>query len=431
LVAFGTDGVRGRAYEELTLADASRIGAAVAQVLGPAAIAVGRDTRASGPDYLSALAAGVAVHGGRIADLGVVPTPAVARYCAVHDVPGIVISASHNPFHDNGLKVFARGGLKLDDPTEAKLEAAIATQLAPGAAAPIDDVNSVAVSEYLTHIEASIGVVDLSAMSVVVDAANGAASALVAPLFERLGVRLSVIHASPDGRNINASCGSTDPTDLINAVRSSRAHCGIALDGDADRVVAVDGSGGIVDGDQVIAICALDRHARGALAGETVVVTVMTNLGFRRSMGEHGIAVHETPVGDRHVLAALEANGWNLGGEQSGHVIFRDLATTGDGLLTAVQLLATVARSSDTLADLAEAAMIRLPQVLENITVAGDAAAVVADLQPRLRELAAELGDSGRVLVRPSGTEPLIRVMVEASSDAAARDLAARIVSWI
>jgi phosphoglucosamine mutase len=432
LVAFGTDGVRGRAYDELTLADASRVGAAVAEVFGSASIAVGRDTRESGPDFLAALATGIGSKEARVADLGIVPTPLVAHYSASHGIPGIVVSASHNPFHDNGLKVFAPGGVKLDDETEAALEVAIASQpeLSRSPAVPTD-VAPAAVAEYVEHIAASVAPRDLGGLKVVVDTANGAASELAGPVLERLGAEVELIHAAPDGRNINARCGSTDPRDLIEAVRSGGADCGIALDGDADRLVAVAGDGGLVDGDHIIAICAIDRHDRQTLTDDTVVVTVMTNLGFRQAMEERRIRVFETPVGDRHVLAALETRGWSLGGEQSGHVIFRDLATTGDGLLTGVQLLDVVSRSGTSLADLSAAAMTRLPQVLHNVAVTGDATAAVARLQPQLVDLLSELGDRGRVLVRPSGTEPLIRVMVEASSEAEARDLATRVASWI
>lgn len=432
MVAFGTDGVRGRAYDELTLDDASRVGASVAEVFGSDTIAVGRDTRESGPDFLAALARGIGSQGARVADLGVVPTPLVAHYSAGRDIPGIVVSASHNPFHDNGLKVFAPGGTKLDDDTEAALEAAIAG--APpvvGTAASIVDVASGAVAEYVSDVAASVAPRDLRGLEVVVDAANGAASELAGPVFARLGADVTVINASPDGRNINDGCGSTAPSDLVEAVVSAGADCGIALDGDADRLVAVAADGSLIDGDHIIAICALDRHDRGVLTADTVVVTVMANLGFRQAMERRQIRVFETPVGDRHVLAALEAGGWTLGGEQSGHVIFRDLATTGDGLLTAVQLLDVVGRTGSALGDLSVAAMTRLPQVLHNVEVSGDAPAVLARLRPQLDSLRSELGDRGRVLVRPSGTEPLIRVMVEAPTEEEARDLAERVVSWI
>jgi phosphoglucosamine mutase len=424
---FGTDGVRGRAYDELTLADAQNVGAAVADVFGSTTVAVGRDTRESGPDFLAALAEGVASRGASVSDLGVVPTPAVAHYASREDVPGIVVSASHNPFHDNGLKVFAPGGLKLDDATQTAVESAIAGQTNSVGRADVTAVDGT--SEYLAHLIGSIAPRDLAGLGVIVDAANGAASALARPLLESLGATVEVIHAAPDGRNINDGCGSTDPADLVAAIRADgRADCGIALDGDADRLVAVAGDGSIVDGDHILAVCAIDRHERALL--DTVVVTVMTNLGFRRSMVDRGITVHETPVGDRHVLAALEANDWTLGGEQSGHVIFRDIATTGDGLLTAVQLLDVVARSDRSLTELSAAAMTRLPQVLHNVAVP-EAADVAASIQARVDQLQAELGDGGRILVRPSGTEPLLRVMVEASTEAEATDLATRIESWI
>jgi phosphoglucosamine mutase len=271
----------------------------------------------------------------------------------------------------------------------------------------------------------------LDGLSVVLDCANGAASAAAPRVLRALGAEVTVIHAGPDGRNINEGCGSTHPADLRAAVVSAGAQLGLAFDGDADRVLAVDHTGGLVDGDHVIALCALDLHQRGELADDTVVVTVMTNLGFRLAMAERGIKVVETAVGDRYVLEALEAGGYALGGEQSGHVIFRRLATTGDGLLTGVQLADLLVRDGRPLAELAAGAMTRLPQVLKNVRVAKrrpDVAEAVAD---DIAAVEAELGERGRVLVRPSGTEPLVRVMIEATDPRVADEAADRLVAAV
>ncbi len=265
----------------------------------------------------------------------------------------------------------------------------------------------------------------------VIDCANGAVSAHAPELLRSLGATVTALHAEPDGVNINAACGSTHPAELQQVVVDSGATIGIAFDGDADRCLAVDAQGRLVDGDQLIAICAIDRHKRGRLSGDAVVVTVMTNLGFRLGMDEHGIRVVETPVGDRHVLAALDEQGLSLGGEQSGHIIFRDLAVTGDGLLTAVQVLDLVTRAGLPLAELAAAAMTRLPQVLRNVRVGRRSSEVTDLLADEIAAASAALGDHGRVLVRASGTEPLVRVMVEAPTEAQAADLADRLVAQV
>jgi phosphoglucosamine mutase len=285
---------------------------------------------------------------------------------------------------------------------------------------------------YTDGIEASLDGRGLRGLRLVVDCANGAATTVAPHVLRRLGADVHVLHARPNGTNINEHCGSTDPTDLQDAVRERGADAGLAFDGDADRVVAVDADGALVDGDQIIAVCAVDRHERGVLVDDTVVVTVMTNLGFRRAMAERGIAVTETAVGDRFVLDALEAGGLTLGGEQSGHVIFRDLATTGDGLLTGVQLLDVMARTGRPLSDLA-AVMTRLPQVLRNVRLEAtvDPSAIDQRLAPELDAARAELGTNGRVLVRRSGTEPLVRVMVEAETEKQAADIAERLAAAI
>lgn len=453
---FGTDGVRGDARAELTAEAVERLGRAGAEILGAEEFAVGRDTRVSGPALAEAIHGGVAAAGGSSVDLGVLPTPAVARWCAEENTAGAMVSASHNPWFDNGVKFFAPGGLKLDDALQARIQArfeALGAGLSPGDAdarvgfegmgAGADPggaeprVRSEAAGARRRHIEAvaaGIGGRDLAGLSVVVDGANGAAAEVGPECLRELGASVRELNTSPDGYNINEGCGSTHPEGLQAAVAESGADAGVAFDGDADRVIAVDNAGNLVDGDQIIAVCALDRHRRSALPGPGVVVTVMANGGLRRALAAEGIEVVETAVGDRRVLETLDRRGLALGGEQSGHVIFRDLATTGDGLLTAVQLLDALKRSGRDLAALAAAAMTRLPQVLTLVRLDGPAADL-SDLEARLAPAAAaaseRLAGAGRVLVRPSGTEPVVRVMVEADDHSTARAEADRLASEI
>jgi phosphoglucosamine mutase len=434
--AFGTDGVRGVANDELTVEHAVGLGRAVARVLEGDHVVVGRDTRRSGPMLEAALAAGFAAEGWSVARVGVVPTPAVAWLAARDGCAGAMISASHNPFADNGIKVFAPGGRKLRDEVEARIAAELTAALAAGphagpTGAAVGNVTDAAVDGYLEHLLAAVGPGAAAGLRVVLDCAHGAASAWAPELFRRAGADVVVVHAEPDGVNINAESGATHLDGLQRAVVATGADLGLAFDGDADRCLAVDHVGGAVDGDHVIALCALDRRRRGALAGDAVVVTVMTNLGFRHAMARHGIGVVETPVGDRHVLAALEERALVLGGEQSGHVVFRDVATTGDGLLTGLVVADIVRRARRPLAELAAEAMTRLPQVLRNVRVAGSARAVVAGLEAEIGAAATALGERGRVLVRASGTEPLVRVMVEAPTLDEAEATAAALVGAV
>jgi phosphoglucosamine mutase len=435
MLKFGTDGVRGVAYVELTTDLVRALGTAAAHVLGGPAFLIGRDTRASGPDLQAALADGLAAAGADVIDLGVLPTPAVAHNSAVERLPAAMISASHNPYQDNGVKFFLAGGRKLSDGVEAELEAAMAhTAATAGRSGGRLSTAAGPTAGYERHVLDSIEGRTLHGLTVVIDCANGAAFDVAPRVLRTLGADVHVLHDQPDGQNINAGCGSTHPGDLQAAVVERGADAGLAFDGDADRVLAVDHTGALVDGDQLMAVLALDLRDQGRLHDDTLVVTVMSNLGLRLAMADAGVRVHETQVGDRSVLEALEANGWSLGGEQSGHVILRDLATTGDGLLTGVQVLDAVRRRSRPLADLA-AVMARLPQVLRNVRVArrdglDDAQAVwdaVAVVERRL-------GRSGRVLLRPSGTEPVVRVMVEAGDEAtaqaAADELAAVVGEW-
>ena len=421
---FGTDGVRGDARDLLTPTAVSAIGRAGAELLGADSVAVGRDTRESGPELSAALHAGVAAAGGTSVDLGVVPTPAVALWCRDEGVAGAMVSASHNPWHDNGVKFFAPGGAKLGDDVQVRIQARLDELLATGgtaAEATAPDRHREAVERHVHAVVESLEGRTLAGMRVVADTANGAAMTVAGPALAALDADVTVLNDTPNGRNINDGCGSTDPSGLQAAVVELTADAGVALDGDADRLVAVDGQGVLIDGDHIIAVCALDRHHRGRLVGDAVVVTVMTNLGFRRSMEAAGIEVVETQVGDRYVLEALDARGLNLGGEQSGHVIFRDLAPTGDGVLTAVQLLDVVQRTGRSLADLSDAAMRRLPQVLRNVALSTRPADLDTLLAPLVASASARIAGRGRVLVRPSGTEPLVRVMVEAETDAEAR----------
>jgi phosphoglucosamine mutase len=437
---FGTDGVRGVANAELTPELVLALGRATARTLGAGPFVVGRDTRLSGPLLQAALAAGMAAEGAEVVDVGVLPTPAVAWVSAAEGIPAAVVSASHNPFPDNGIKFFAPGGRKLTDELEARLEAELDRLVHGRSDRPVPTGGAVgrvrrdpdAARRYADAVVATLGGRDLDGLRVVVDCANGAAHRVGPAVLRRLGAEVTVICDEPDGTNINEGCGSTHPERLQREVVEVGADVGLAFDGDADRVVAVDDQGRLVDGDRLLAMCAVDLQQRGLLRGSTVVVTVMTNLGFHRAMGDHGIRVAETPVGDRHVLEALEANGWSLGGEQSGHIIFRDLATTGDGLLTGVQVLDLVRRTGRSLAELA-AVMRPLPQVLRSVRVADrDGVESAAELWDEVRAVRAALGDGGRVLVRPSGTEPVVRVMVEAptreEADAAADRLCAAVL---
>lgn len=437
---FGTDGVRGVANAELTPELALALGRAAARVLGGDRWLVGRDTRRSGTMLAGALAAGLASEGVAVADLGVIPTPGVAHLAAVDGVPAAMISASHNPFGDNGIKLFAAGGRKLSDETEAALEAEL-TALAAGAdprarpvAAAVGTVVDARheVARYRDHLVGDVVPAGLLAgRRLVIDASHGAASDLVVDVFSSLGASVVALHAAPDGVNINEACGSTHPEALQAAVLAHGADLGLALDGDADRVLAVDARGELVDGDQIIAVCAIDLHSRGELADGTVVVTVMSNLGFRQGMAAHGIDVVTTDVGDRYVLEALDRHGHALGGEQSGHVIFRDLASTGDGMLTGLRLAEVVARSGRPLHELVGEAMVRLPQVLVNVRVPSRDPALLEALAPAVADAEAILGENGRVLLRPSGTEPVIRVMVEAPTHAEAAEVAEQLATAV
>ena len=431
---FGTDGVRGVANRDLTPELALRLASAAAHELveergavsGRPLAVVGRDTRPSGELLEAAVVAGLLAAGVDVEVLGVTPTPAVAHAVTTSGVDlGVMISASHNPMPDNGIKFFARGGVKLADDVEARIEARLDDEwdrpTGAGVGRRLDDAAERRTAAYVDHLVASLPV-RLDGLRVVVDCANGAASTCARQAYSAAGAEVVVINDDVTGYRINDGCGATHPEAVAAAVVAEGADAGLAHDGDADRCVAVDRDGRIVDGDQILAVLALGLKARGALAGDTVVATVMSNLGFKKAMAEHDIAVAETAVGDRYVLERMRADGFSLGGEQSGHVILLEHATTGDGVLTGLHLLARMAETGLPLADLASV-VTRLPQVLVNVRVADKDAAMsrLTDLSAKATE---ELGDDGRVLVRPSGTEPLIRVMVEAATEERARSVA-------
>ena len=421
---FGTDGVRGPA-SEFSDALVVALGQAAAQVLGTSAFVIGRDTRESGERLERALGTGLILGGAQPLSLGVVPTPAVAWVCARRGVPGAVISASHNPWSDNGIKFFAAGGRKLSDELEAEFENALDALVVAGVEFELSldsNTDTGAVAEWCDAVASSV--VAVTPMRIVIDCANGAASSVAPGIFRGLGLEVDVLHAQPDGRNINDACGSTHPEDLQRAVVASGAALGLAFDGDADRLLAVDERGELVDGDQLIALFARDLHDRGELAGNRVVVTVMSNLGFRLAMDEQGIEVVETPVGDRHVLEALARTSSSLGGEQSGHIVFADRATTGDGVLSGVQLVDLVGRTQTPLSTLAGEVMDRLPQVLRNVRLEHRRDDIAEAIAGEIAAVEQSLGARGRVLIRLSGTEPLVRVMVEAPTLAQAEDAA-------
>jgi phosphoglucosamine mutase len=429
---FGTDGVRGLANRDLTAELALDLAVAAAHVLGdigafaghrPTAV-VGRDPRASGEFLEAAVVAGLASAGVDVVLVGVLPTPGVAFLTeALGADLGVMLSASHNPMPDNGIKFFSRGGLKLDDAIEDAIEDRLREPWDRPVGRDVGRVRSDPKSAglYADHLISTLSN-DLVGLTIVVDCANGAASALAPDVYRRAGARVVAIHAAPDGLNINEACGSTHMEDLAEAVRAHGAHAGIAHDGDADRCLAVDENGDLVDGDHILAILASAMDRSGALVESTVVATVMANLGFKHAMSASGITVVETGVGDRYVLEAMRSGGFVLGGEQSGHVVMSKHATTGDGLLTALHLLAEMARSGQPLSVLA-AQVRKLPQVLINVTgVDRTGLDDCVPVQEAVARAEAELGEGGRVLLRPSGTEPVIRVMVEAmTEDQAAR----------
>ncbi|HWE90211.1 MAG TPA: phosphoglucosamine mutase [Pseudonocardiaceae bacterium] len=419
---FGTDGVRGLANAELTADLALSVAASAARVFTAhdrshrQVAVVGRDPRASGEMLEAAVVAGLTSAGADVLRVGVLPTPAVAHLVGALDADlGVMISASHNPMPDNGIKLFAAGGHKLPDAVEDEIEAGLTASVTRPTGAAIGRVRDIpdAQPRYVRHLLDGTPE-PLAGLRVVVDCANGAASWAAPEAYRRAGAEVFAVHAAPDGLNINAGCGSTHVDGLGAAVVEHGADLGIAHDGDADRCLAVDAGGNVVDGDQIMAILALAMRDAGTLVADTLVTTVMSNLGLHLAMRDQGVRVLTTAVGDRYVLEELRAGGYSLGGEQSGHVVLPAYATTGDGLLTALRLMSRMASTSASLAELA-GVLHRLPQVLVNVPVADKASvACSVDVKEAVAEVETQLGGTGRVLLRPSGTEQLVRVMVEA-----------------
>ncbi|CAB4654307.1 MAG: phosphoglucosamine mutase [Actinobacteria bacterium] len=441
MALFGTDGIRGLANRELTAELALDVAVAAAHILvesssnrdhRPTAI-VGQDSRASGEFLEAAVVAGLTSAGINVYRVGILPTPAIAHLVAESKADlGVMISASHNPMPDNGIKLFSRGGGKLADSIEAAIEARIGepwerpTGLNVGRA--INDQS--AIERYLTHLLASV-TTKLDGLVVVVDCANGASSLVAPEALRRAGATVIPLSDQPDGWNINDNCGSTHLENLRKKVIELGADLGIAHDGDADRCLAIDSTGADIDGDQILAILAIALKSRGELTGNTVVGTVMSNLGFMKAMQSADIEVVSTPVGDRYVLEKMIESDFALGGEQSGHIIMRSLANTGDGILTALALIQEIKRSGKSAHQLAKV-MNRFPQVLINVpNVAKEKLSDSTVISAAVSAAESELGDSGRVLLRASGTEPLIRVMVEASSDSVASEIADRLAEVV
>lgn len=440
---FGTDGVRGIANTELTCELAMEIGRAAATVLSDGCrrrptFVIGSDTRASSDMLGASLIAGLCSVGADVIQLGVIPTPAVAYLVGAYKADaGVMISASHNPAEFNGIKIFSGDGFKLPDMLEEKIEDIILSSEKNYVKPVGGEVGRLtyatdAAADYIRHIK-STAHCSLDGMHIAIDCANGASSVTAPTLFSSLGADIHVLSDKPDGVNINRNCGSTHLEALSEYVVKNKLDCGIAFDGDADRCLCVDENGNVIDGDMIMAICALDLKSRGKLNGDTVVGTIMTNFGFGKFCEENGLRFIATKVGDRYVLEEMLLGDYSFGGEQSGHVIFRDFATTGDGQLTATQLLVMLKQSGKALSELA-GAMTRYPQITVNLKISAEGKIAFytdKEISAKLDEVKAVLGKSGRIVVRPSGTEPLIRVMVEGSDTEQIKLLADDVASLI
>ncbi len=421
---FGTDGARGIANTELTCELAMNIGRASAMVLTETShkkpvFIIGKDTRLSSDMLESALIAGLCSVGADVITLGVVPTPAVALLVKKYNADaGIMISASHNPFEFNGIKIFSSTGFKLPDSVEEEIEKIVLDEQ-NYAFVSKENIGKVtvcdnAVNEYIDHV-VSTASVRPEGLKVAFDCSNGSASRTAQTIFEKLGVECHMTHFQPDGININENCGSTHIDTLAEYVKANHLDCGIAFDGDADRCLAIDENGNLVDGDFIIAMCALDLKERGLLKNNTAVGTILTNMGFNKFCEQNGIHFEATKVGDRYVLENMVKNGYSIGGEQSGHVIFLEYCTTGDGQTTAVQLLSLMKRKNQKLSEIAQI-MTRYPQVMENVKIPIESKGkvdFVAEIQQKVEEVRKALEGHGRIIVRESGTEPLVRVMIE------------------
>jgi phosphoglucosamine mutase len=404
------------------------LGRAAARHLSSGAMLLGRDTRQSGTMLAAALAAGCGAEGIDVIDVSVIPTPGLAYLAARAGVPAAMISASHNPYRDNGIKLLSANGSKLPDEAERAIETELDALLAGSVPAlgegPVGEItfDSTSIHQYEDHLVAQGRAAGHSPLRVVIDCANGAASVVAPEVFRRLGHDVTVLFAEPDGVNINLRCGSTCPDRAAAAVVELGADVGLAFDGDADRLIAIDEKGRTVNGDALIALFALDLAERGALVGDGVVVTVMSNLGLRRALEARGLTVVETAIGDRAVVEGLEQRGFVLGGEQSGHIVFRDRATTGDGILTGVMLLDLLGRSRTTIGEMTAQLIARVPQELVTLPVRDrNSVATAPELARAIAAAEATLGANGRVLVRASGTEQAVRIMVETDDEEAGR----------
>ncbi len=440
---FGTDGARGIANKELTCELATNIGRAAAYVLTEKTtekpkVLIGKDTRVSSNMLEMALAAGLCSVGADVVLVGFVPTPAIAFLVKDRQADaGIMISASHNPCEYNGIKIFDGNGYKLPDALEEKIESLVLDDMSPITFPTGGEVGSVFlrydyVDLYIDHLVESVNA-DLSGLKIAIDCANGCASYTAERLFKRLGATVHIIHSSPNGVNINHHCGSTNMDDLTDYVNGHNMDLGLAFDGDSDRCLAVDENGKLIDGDRMIAVFALDLKCRGLLKDNTAVVTVMTNLGFKHFARDNGIDVIETKVGDRYVLEEMVKHGYSIGGEQSGHIIFKDFATTGDGQLSGAMLASVLAATKKPASEIASVMNV-LPQTLVNITADSELKAALntdEEIKSAIKEVADTLGDRGRILVRASGTEPLIRIMLEGENIAEIKKLARRVAAVI
>lgn len=450
---FGTDGVRGRAISEISPEYVTALGRAVGTVLRCERLIIARDPRVSGPILEAAFSAGAAAVGVRVEQLGILPTPAVALMAQLEDVPGVMITASHNMYFDNGVKVFAAGGRKISDADQELIEIEVHKLLHDArtvawstvAIEAHDDARDVgvilrrsdALSIYVEHLVGVFGEGSLAGLRVVIDSANGAMSQVAPLVLRRLGADVISMNDAPSGTNINEGCGATAPQSLCEFVSGTgtgiSVDIGFAFDGDGDRLIAIDENGRVVDGDRLMALSVMDRREHHTLAQNTVVVTVMSNLGFHRAMQAAGVEVVTTSVGDRYVLEAMEQGGYVVGGEQSGHIIHRDLATTGDGLLACIVLAILVRRRFEMdgtkFSRLAHDVMYTYPQILKNVQVAVRPADVAGLLASEITAEELLLGENGRILVRASGTEPLIRVMVEAETAEIAEMIADRLIA--
>ena len=422
-LVFGTDGVRGRVGSEIDEEKIVSLGIAASRHLNTKRVYLGRDTRESSLVLAAALKQGLDHGGIEVISLGIAPTPEVAYVAKVENAGGAVISASHNSWFDNGVKLFGPGGLKISDSIQDLIQIDWDKEQSERHVIRTPDLEDENDSRWVNSIISSAEKGCFSGLKLVLDCANGATVNKAAIVFKELGAIVIEVSSNPDGRNINDGCGSNNPQNLIKEVLSSDSDIGFAFDGDGDRVVAVTSDGSILDGDHLLVICAKDRLKRGLLKDSSVVITPMANLGMRNALSDIGILLHEVPVGDRNILEALEKSDWVLGGEQSGHIIFRDISTTGDGVLTAVQALLALNRKGKILTN-SKTIFSKVPQVLINVPVESNAEKIVQEITDEVNVASMELGDGGRILVRSSGTEPLVRVMVETLDPVLANSIA-------